>query len=68
MLHTKAQVQWPFGSREEDFLSVFPIYRHGGHLGHVTQMPRTIFRSPDPWRLHMKFGFKWHSGFGEEGL
>ena len=23
---------------------------------------------PDPWRIHMKFGFDWPSGFGEEDL
>ena len=34
----------------------------------VTQMPRTNLSSPDPWRLHMKFGFDWPSGFGEEDL
>ena len=57
MLLTKALGHWPFGSG--DFLSVFTIYGHGGHLGHVTQMSRTNFRSPDRWRLHMKFGFDW---------
>ena len=31
-------------------------------------MPRTNFRYRDPWRLHMKFGFDWSSGFGEEDL
>ena len=31
---------------------VFTIYGHGGHLGHVTQTPRTNFRSPIPLRLH----------------
>ena len=34
----------------------------GGHLGHVTQMPRTNFRSPYPRRLHIKFGFDPASG------
>ena len=33
------------------------IYRRGGHLGHVTKMPRTNFRSPYPRRLLVKFGF-----------
>ena len=41
MLHTNFQGYWPAGSRVEDFLSVFTIYGRGGHLGHVTQMPRT---------------------------
>ena len=35
MLHTKFQGHLPFGSGE-DFLKVFTIYGHGGHLGHVT--------------------------------
>ena len=30
--------------------------------------PRTNFRSPIPLKLHMKFGFDWPSGFGEEDL
>ena len=34
----------------------------------LTQTPRTKFHSPYPWRLHMKFGFDWPSGFGEEDL
>ena len=34
------------GSREEDFLRVFTVYGRGGHLGRVTWMPRTNFRSP----------------------
>ena len=37
MLHTKFQGHWPFGSGEEDSFKVFPIYGHGGHLGHVTR-------------------------------
>ena len=49
-----------------DFWRVFTIQGCGGHLGHVTQTPRTTFCSPDPWRLHMKFGFGWPSGFGKE--
>ena len=66
MLHTKPQGHWPFGSGE-DFWRVFTIYERGGYLGHVTQTPpQTNFRSPDPCRLHMKFGFDWPNGFGEE--
>ena len=68
MLHTKAQAHWPFGSRGEDFRRVFTIDGRGGHLSPVTKMPRANFCSPDPWRLHMKFGFDWPSGFGEEDL
>ena len=54
------------GSGGEDFLRVFTIYGRGGHLDHVTQMPRTNFRSPYPRRLHIKFRFDWPSSFGEE--
>ena len=68
MLHTKFRENWPAGSREEDFLRVFTIYGRSGHLGHVTQMPRTKFRSPYTRRHHIKFGFDWQSGFGEEDL
>ena len=33
------------------------VYWRVGHLGHVTQMPQTNFRSPYPRRLHRKFVF-----------
>ena len=65
VLHTKPQGHWPFDSGE-DFWRVFTIYRHGGHLGHVTQTPRTNFSSPIPLRLHMKLGFDRPIGFGED--
>ena len=48
MLHTKFRENRPAGSGEEDFWRVFTIYGRGGHLGHVTQMPRTNFCSPLP--------------------
>ena len=54
MLHTKFRGNRLTGSR--DFCKVFTIYGHGGHLGHVTQMPQINFRS-NPGRLHIKFGF-----------
>ena len=37
------------------------MYGRGGHLGHVTQMPRTNFRSPYSRRLHIKFGLIGHA-------
>ena len=46
MLHTKFLVNRPAGSGEEDFLVVFTIVGHGGHLGHVTLISRSNFRSP----------------------
>ena len=51
---------------EKKILKGFTIYGRGGYLGHVTQKPRTNFRSPYPRRLHIKFGFDRASGFGEE--
>ena len=45
MLHTKFRGNRPAGSGE-DFGRVFTIYGLVGHLGHVTQMRRTNFRSP----------------------
>ena len=66
MLNTKFRENRPAGSGEEDFCRVFTIIGHGGHLGHVTQMLRTNYRSPYPRRLHIKFGFERASGFGED--
>ena len=56
MLHTKFRVNRPAGSGE-DFRVVFTIVGNGGHLGHMTRISRTIFRSPYPWTLHIKFHF-----------
>ena len=50
------------------FEGVFTIYGRDGHVGHVTKMPRTNFRSPYPRRLHIKFGFDRASCFGEEDV
>ena len=63
MLHTKFRENRHGGSGE-DFLRVFTIYGHGGHLGHVTQMLRTKFCSPYPRRLHKNFALI--SGFCED--
>ena len=68
MLHTKFRRNPPAGSVEEDFGMVFSIYERGGHLGHVTRMPQTIFRSSYPGRLHIKFGYNWPSGFRGEDV
>ena len=58
MLHIKFRENLPVGSGEEIFEGFFTIYGHGGHLGHVTQMPRTNFRSPYTRRLHIVFYLK----------
>ena len=44
MLHVKFQNHRPSGSGE-DFLKVFAIYSHGGHLGHGT------------WTIYINFFF-----------
>ena len=67
MQHTKFRENQPAGSGE-DFLVVFAIYGCGGHLGHVTWILQSNFRSPYPWLLHIKLQFDWPSGFREEDL
>ena len=56
MLHAKFQDNRTSGSGEEDFLKVFTIYGHGGHLGHVTCNISISFHPHFPIRIHMKFG------------
>ena len=68
MLHAKLQNHRPSGSGVEDFLKVFAIYSHGGHLGHVTVTIYINFHSLFLRMLHMKFGFDWPSGFREKDL
>ena len=65
MLHTKFRENRPAGSGE-DFEGFLTYISRGGHLGHVTQIRRTNFRSPYPRRLHIKFGFDQAGGFGEK--
>ena len=68
MLHTKFGGNRPTSSGEEDFLVVFTKYGRGGHLGHVTKILRTNFRSPYPRMLHIKFGFHRPCNFREEDV
>ena len=68
MLHAKIQTHRPSGSAEEDFLKVFAIYSHGGHLGQVTLTNYTNLHSLFLRMLHIKFGFDWPSGFREEDV
>ena len=56
MLHTKFQGHRSIGIGVEDFLKVFTIYGHGGHLGHVTLLICINFHSHAPISLYMKFG------------
>ena len=55
MLHTKFHGNRPNGSGE-DFLTVFTIYGHGGHLGHVTSIILINFHFHVPKSLHTEFG------------
>ena len=68
MLLAKFQNHRPSGSGEEDFLKVFAIYSHGGHLGHVTLTIYINFHSHFLTMLLIKFGFDWPSSFREEDL
>ena len=54
MLHTKFHGNWPAGYGE-DFLRVFTIYGHGGHLGHVTSIMSSDFHFLVPESFHTKF-------------
>ena len=63
MLHTKFHENWPAGSGEEDFLRVFTIYGHGGHLGHVTGIMLINFHFLVPESFHTKFSSEWPSSF-----
>ena len=56
MLHTKFRGNQPAGSGELDFLRVFTIYGHGGHLGHVTSIILINLHFLVPERFHTKFG------------
>ena len=63
MLHTKFRGNRPAGSGEEDFLRVFTIYGHGGHLGHVTSIMSSDFHCLVPESFLKKFGSDRHSSF-----
>ena len=62
MLHTKFRGNRPAGSGE-DFLRVFTIYGHGGHLGHVTSIMSSDFHFLLLESSHTKFGSDQHSSF-----
>ena len=62
MLHTKFHGNRLAGSGE-DFLRVFTIYGHGGHLGHVISIMSSNFIFFVPESFHTKFGPDRHSSF-----
>ena len=51
MFHTKFRQNQPTGSWK-DFVRVNTIYRHGGHLGHVTSIMLINFHFHVPESLH----------------
>ena len=67
MLHAKFQDHRTSGSGEE-YLKVFTINGHDGHLGHATCTIYIKFLSHFTGRIHMKFGIDWPIGFKEEDV
>ena len=67
MLQTKFHENRPAGSGEDCWV-FFIINWSGGHLGDVTRISRSNFRSPYPWMLHIEFHFDLPSIFKEEDL
>ena len=63
MLHTKFHGNRRAGSGEKDFLRVFTIYWHGGHLGHVTSIMSSDFHFLVRESFHKKFGSDWQINF-----
>ena len=63
MLHTKFRGNRPAGSREEDFLTFFIIYGHGGHLGHVRNIMSSDLHFLVPESFHKKCGSDQQSSF-----
>ena len=51
MLHTKFHGNRPAGY-EEDFKTVFTIYGHASHLGHVTSIMSSDFYDLEPESFH----------------
>ena len=66
MIYAKIQPQGVLSSGGGDFLKVFTIYGHGGHLGQWTATILAIFSSPNLSGFHMKFEQNWLSSFRGE--
>ena len=58
MLHTKFQGHRSTASGEEDFIKVFTIYGHGGHVGHMTQLIFYIFSFLFSFKLSYELWFQ----------
>ena len=69
MLHTKPQGYWPFDSGEDDFLRVFTIYGHGGHLGSCDPDPANKLSFPHPTEAPYEIGLQLdHRFWGRRSL
>ena len=68
MICAKIRPKGLFSSGEEDILKVFTIYGHGCHLGKWAETILTIFRSPAPRRLHLKFEQNWPEASEEKSF
>ena len=62
--HTKFIGNQLVGSGKEGIKRILPYMGVAVIFGHVSQMPRTKFRSTYPWRLHIQSGFDLPNGFG----
>ena len=56
MLHTKFHRNRPTGSWKQDFSSIYTIYGHDCHLGHVTSIMLINFHFIVPKKLRTKVG------------
>ena len=63
MLHTKFPGNRLAGYGEEDFLSFFFIYGHGGHLGYVTSIMSSDFHFLVPESFHKRIDSYRQSSF-----
>ena len=63
MLQTNFLGNQSASSGVEDFLRVFTIYGHGGHLGHVPSIMSSNFHFLVPESFHAKFGSERRSCF-----
>ena len=68
MLHTKFRDNRPTGSGEGRFLKGFYHIWAWGPSWSCDSDAANKISFPYPRRLHIKFGFDWQSGFGEEDL
>ena len=67
MLHTKFQDHRTSGSGEEEFKGFYHIWAWRPSWS-CDQDHLYKNGSPFPWRLHIKFGFDWPSGFRGEDV